>query len=345
MASSLDGAAPKLAGPHEVHRQLQHRLRGVEHECSSAHCCSDDDKKDGGHGHHDHVEDHFDDLDHIDMDPGMAQCCIKEKEDKAKLRHVMHAMRQVDPVARVERQHDQRKSVVGHQQTPQEWVAQHAQACPGHHAVQEQSAQEENTEDLDSDAELDKFLEDFENVAVSPPPSPPVTQCATSADVASFLATPLEGKIVKLVAFLDHTTASEAVLANLTRLAGARQASGLAAASTQLDALGVSHPLFRAEWFVKANFTLDPPFLVAFDPNFITPVSGITRHDLERDMASIDSWWAVELDAFERGGKSSGEASQAEDAEIEESYCGRPGCRTFPHEHVVRTQKFEPTYI
>lgn len=312
--------------------------------------------------------------DQVEIDPGLAQCCIKDREDSEKARRYKAAMKSVDPVAKVERLVEEtRKVSLSSGCTGKEWIAQaarQAQQQVDANAVRERQSEEEEEEEgdeqeeLDSDAELDAFLDDFQptknfdgndegedsnNTTLQD--EKPVF-CALPNQVAAFLAQPVKKVAIKFVLFRSSraTELSDRLGEDLGRiqLASALMPFQARVAIADFDLLGESHPLFRSRWFVEKSFPFDPPFVVAFSNRNLQVQFAFARVDLERATTSslVDTWWQTYSFNL-KNNHSNGSDDEDEDYEnafamneVSSSYCNRPGCpRTFPHEHVQRMKK------
>jgi hypothetical protein len=310
----------------------------------------------------------------LEMDPGLAQCCIQDMEESEKYRQVLGALRRVDPVARAERLANavalEAHGLIGLPMTPAEWarqtlsergrerVGRWEQAPLLRRAVN--SLHDRPLEG--SDDELDAFLDGFgaqtlhdgdagagaasaTATATATTATLDVSRCSDELSLAEFLTRREAGVLVKLVAFLAPLSQPElghAVVAALGSQVAGEPRRRIAAAAVDFEMLGRAHALFRAAWFRERAFPLrDAPFVVAFDATGLEPQFGFSRVDLERSLATIGDWWQVYLRAWEAG---AGRRAAARDAGADDrpssSFCGRAGCpRTFPHEHVRRLNK------
>ena len=311
----------------------------------------------------------------LEMDPGLAQCCIQDMEESEKYRQVLGALRQVDPVARAERLANavalEAHGLGGLPMTPAEWARQ-TLSERGRERVgrwekaplPRRAVNSLHDRPLEgSDDELDAFLDGFGAQALhdcgagagaasamttataTATATLDVSRCSDELSLAEFLTRREAGVLVKLVAFLAPLSQPElgrAVVAALGSQVAAEPRRRIAAAAVDIEMLGRAHALFRAAWFRERAFPLrDAPFVVAFDATGLEPQFGFSRVDLERSLATIGDWWQVYLRAWEAG---AGRRAAARDAGADDrpssSFCGRAGCpRTFPHEHVRRLNK------
>jgi len=249
-----------------------------------------------GHGHS-HCED-----DTMEIDPGLAQCCVQDMEDSKKHALYMAKLRAADPIAKVERATKSVLTEAGSVVSTREWLE------ISHHESDDDS-------DYDDNELLRKLcLQRLSNLR----------RFADPKGLATFLS---GSSPLKMVVFLDHEKNSEmgaAVCQSMEFWSSDKSELKWDYACIDMSCIPQGHPVRRL-----TNET-EAPFVCAFDSKPVV-VSRTTLKEISTSSKAIDNWLnsMLRLTNVEDSSDEEGETS---------NYCGRRGCdRKFEHKHITHS--------
>ncbi|GBG26447.1 Hypothetical Protein FCC1311_026682 [Hondaea fermentalgiana] len=338
-----------LAGLQREQQDLNTRLYGGLSKggptCGSDSCGDNDHAHDGCCGHGGTGNPYIDEADGF-VDPGLAQCCIKELEDNRKWNELNESLRRVDPVAKAER--EAREVVVlaappAKTQSVHDWVA--SAPCTHDHDAGSQSTPtaQDAEEDDDSDAEIDALLAEWED-------DDDVLQQLAQQNSDRPASNLLQARLLLITDYESaegdnrYTSDMLAQSAHDALLRIVQTQNAFAAARTPGALLSQDHPLRAAAASLNGGRLRDDedlPCVLAISSANHRPMALLPRKKIAQDPGAIESlaqWLLHTLTAENERARHHGAGTNDDDED--EAFCDRPGCgRRFPHEHVKRDAK------